>query len=493
MDMKIYQKFFNRELLWPSLLALVFLIAVWWLPATTAPLLFGKSAGQATTQIFNSPDEMANFYFSKNLAVNNSLSISEPLNNELGNRVYPRSIAASNGMLRPLSFIGLPVIYGVLAKIFTVKTIPFFTGFIAALSGLVFYWLLRRAFSQKWAWFGTLLLYINPAYFYYTARGMFHNVLFVDLLLVSLLIGGITGALLMFGALLVRTFEGVWVWPIFTWIGNRRFKITAVAVVAVNAIILFFMRPGYPANLLPFGFLFERVVRNIWHIHLLTMWWWTLPAVAGAIIWFLMKRSRMYLGLGIFGTVWLLVYYGTFAIADNPSGQLTIVSSLFRYWLPIFIWEIPFIILLIETLVEFMWRRKLWQMVLPIIILGIIIFNSVCFVWSGDDGLINTRANLKRIAIIKEQVLDIVPAEAVIIADRGTDKIFFPDRRVIYDLRDQYNWPQYEKLVSLVPAYYYGIGLNHTDPIINRLKEKGILLERIAIFDKEALYKLKIK
>lgn len=461
-------------------MAIVFLMAVWWLPATT-------------TTIFNSPDEMANFYFSKNVAANNSLSVTEPLNNELGNRVYPRSIAAGNGMLRPLSFIGLPVIYGILAKVFTVKTIPFFTGFIAATTGLVFYFLLCRMFSQKLASLGTLLLYMNPAYFYYTARSMFHNVLFVDLLLVSLLIGGITGALLMFGALLVRTFEGLWVWPIFTWIGNRRFKITAVAVVIINAIILFFIRPGYPVNLLPFGFSIERVVRNIWHIHLLTMWWWTLPAVAGAIIWFLMKRSRAYLGLGILGTLWLLMYYGTYVVADNPSGQLTIVSSLFRYWLPIFVWEIPFIILLIETLVEFLWRRKLWQIVLPVVVVGIIFFSSIYFVWAGDDGLIATRANLKRMAAIKEQVLLLVPTEAVIIADRGSDKMFFPDRRVIYDLRDQYNWPQYDKLISLVPAYYYGIGLNHTDQIIGRLKEKGILLERIAIFEKEALYKLKIK
>ena len=127
-----------RELLWPSLMAIVFLMAVWWLPATTP-------------EIFNSPDEMANFYFAKNVALHNSLSVPEPLNNELGNRVYPRSIAASNGALRPLSFIGLPVIYGVLAKIFSVRAIPFFTGLIAALAGLAFYFLLRKEFGQKWS------------------------------------------------------------------------------------------------------------------------------------------------------------------------------------------------------------------------------------------------------------------------------------------------------------------------------------------------------
>src|SRR3989344_6320928 len=118
-----------KELLWPGLMAIAFLIVVWWLPATT-------------TQIFNSPDEMANFYFAKNVAINNSLSVREPINNDLGNRVYPRSIAASNGALRPLSFIGLPVIYGILAKVLSVRAIPFFTGFIGAAAGLIFYLLL---------------------------------------------------------------------------------------------------------------------------------------------------------------------------------------------------------------------------------------------------------------------------------------------------------------------------------------------------------------
>ncbi len=480
MDGQISKNIFKKEFLWPSVLALIFLIAVWWLPITTS-------------QIFNSPDEMANFYFAKNVALNTSLSMSEPLNNELGNRVYPRSIAARNGRLKPLSFIGLPVIYGVLAKVSSVRAIPFFTGFIAAVAGLVFYLLLRKGFSQKLAILGTFLLYVNPAYFYYTARGMFHNVLFVDLLLVSLLVGGIAGALVMFAALLVRTFEGLWVWPIFTWIGDRRFKITAFAVVAVNAAILFFIRPGYPANLLPFGFSIGRVARNIWHINFEVMWWWTLPAVVGAIIWILTKRSKIYIILGAIVATWLFLYYGTYVVMDNPSGQLTIVSSLFRYWLPIFIWEIPFMILFIETMADFLWRKKMWQIAWPVLVVGMIVFGSVRLSWLGDDGLFAVRANLKRMTEIKKQVLGLIPKEAVIIADRGSDKMFFPDRRVIYDLRDQYNWPQYEKLVSLVPAYYYGIGLNHADPIIARLKEKGIELERVAIFGKEALYRLKIE
>ena len=467
-----------KELLWPGLMAIVFLIVVWWLPATTA-------------EIFNSPDEMANFYFAKNVAINNSLSVREPINNDLGNRVYPRSIAASNGALRPLSFIGLPVIYGILAKVLSVRAIPFFTGFIGAAAGLIFYLLLRKSFNQKWALLGTFLLYANPAYLYYTARGMFHNVLFVDLLLVALLIGGIIGALIMFGALLVRTFEGLWVWPMFVWINNWRFRITAIAVVLVNTAILFFIRPGYPANLFPFGFSFEQVARNIWHIHGMAMWWWTLPAIIGAVIWYLRKRSRLYLVLGAVGVLWLLFYYGAFVVADNPSGQLTIVSSLFRYWLPIFIWEIPFIIIFIETLGDWLWRKKLAMRALPALIVVIFIFKSIGLSWFGDDGLLATRENIKRMTAIKEQVLALVPAEAIIIADRGTDKMFFPDRRVMYDLRDQYNWPQYEKLVLLVPAYYYGIGLNHQDKIILLLKKKGIELERVAIFGKEALYRLK--
>ncbi len=459
-------------------MAIVFLIAVWWLPFYTP-------------EIFNSPDEMANFYFAKNVALHNSLNVAEPLNNELGKRVYPRSIAAGNGMLRPLSFVGLPVIYGVLAKLFTAPAIPFFTGFIAALAGLVFYILLRKFFEKKWALLGTFLFYINPAYFYYTARGMFHNVLFVNLLLAVLLAGGVIGALIMFAALVVRAFEGLWVWPLFTILGNKRFRITAIGVVFINLIILLVIRPGYPLVLFPFGISFGRIIRNIWQIQFVVLWWWTIPSILGAGWWLYKGKSKMYIGLGAAGVLWLLFYYGTYAVTDNPSGQTTIVSSLFRYWLPIFIWEIPFIVILIRSVGDWLRRKKLWQLVWPVLILGIIIFGSMRLIWAGDDGLLATRVNIIRMASIKEAVLKMTEPNAVIISDRGSDKMFFPDRRVIYDLRDQYNWPQYEKLVSLAPAYYYGIGLNHTDPIISVLRDKGIILERVAIFGKEALYLLK--
>src|SRR3989344_5323920 len=139
-----YQEFKFKELVFPGLVSLVFLIAVWWLPATTA-------------EIFNSPDEMANFYFAKEVARHNTLTVREPLNDVLEDHLYPRSILAKNGTLRPISFVGLPRIYGLLAKIFTTASIRFFTGLFAVAGGLFFYFLLRRRFNIFWSRLGLIL------------------------------------------------------------------------------------------------------------------------------------------------------------------------------------------------------------------------------------------------------------------------------------------------------------------------------------------------
>lgn len=480
MDTKIPTNILKKELLWPGVLAIIFLIASWWLPWTTP-------------QIFNSPDEMANAYFSRQVAEHSRLSVAAPLNLELNDRVYPRSIKSSDGFWRPWSFIGLPVFYGLLGKIFGVTAIRYFTGIFAALGGLIFYLLLRRFFNQRWALLGYLMLLFHPAYFYYTARGMFHNVFFVDLALAALFFYGLTGALLMLAAVAVRTFEGLWLWPLLVWVKDRRFKIMAVAAVIINLVLLWWIRPGYPTELFPFGLSWRRILANIWHINFGLLYWYTLPAIVGAVLWIRERQSKKYLLVGGAVAAWLSFYYGTYVIRDNPSGELTVVSSLFRYWLPIFILEIPLVLLLLKNIYERLASRTFWRWSAVAVGGMIFLILGINRAWFGSDGLLNVQKNITHFGEVKSAVLPLVEPEAVIISDRGTDKIFFPERAVMYDLHDSLNLPQYKKLVSLVPAYYYGIGLAHTDPILKALKEQGLELKRVEIFGKEALYRLKIK
>ena len=71
--------------------------------------------------LYNSPDETANAFFAQTFAKHGRLFISEPLNEVLGDVLYPRSIVAFHGRLLPGSFLGLPVFFRII-----MLPLPFF-------------------------------------------------------------------------------------------------------------------------------------------------------------------------------------------------------------------------------------------------------------------------------------------------------------------------------------------------------------------------------
>ncbi len=134
---------------------------------------------------FNSPDETANYFFSRMYAKEGVLRIFEPLNFIAENRIQPRSTAVVNGYLVPGSFLGLILVYGWLAKIIGLKAIFYLTPIFAGLAVFCFYEIIRKIFSSQIAFWSALLLLVHPAFWYYSARGLFPNVLFVTFLIFS--------------------------------------------------------------------------------------------------------------------------------------------------------------------------------------------------------------------------------------------------------------------------------------------------------------------
>src|SRR3972149_1384438 len=65
--------------------------------------------------LFNSPDELANHFFATEFASTGRLFVFEPLNIDLGDALHPRSMVSASGRIMPISFLGMPVIYGILA------------------------------------------------------------------------------------------------------------------------------------------------------------------------------------------------------------------------------------------------------------------------------------------------------------------------------------------------------------------------------------------
>jgi len=133
-----------------------------------------------------SPDETANYIFSKLYAQTGEMRIFEKYNIIGDGAVYPRSFGSFGGFLQPVSFLGLILVYGSIASLTTYKVLPFLTPLLGAIGLIFFYLLVKKIFGQKNALISVFLLAVFPPYFYYSARSMFHNVPFVVFLIIGL-------------------------------------------------------------------------------------------------------------------------------------------------------------------------------------------------------------------------------------------------------------------------------------------------------------------
>ena len=132
-----------------------------------------------------SPDETANYIFAKLYGQTGQLSFEEKYNRLSDDVMHPRSIRSDHGYLKPVSFLGLPIIYGKIVSWTNYRVLPFLTPAFAAI-GLFFYYLLvKKIFNKNIALVSALLLSVFPVYLYFSARSMFHNVLFTVFLIIG--------------------------------------------------------------------------------------------------------------------------------------------------------------------------------------------------------------------------------------------------------------------------------------------------------------------
>ncbi len=133
-----------------------------------------------------SPDETANYTFAKLYGQENTLTIFEKYNLVADGLIMPRSFRSDNGWLKPVSFLGIILIYGKIASVFSSHVLPYLTPLFASIGIIYFYLLLKKFFGRRNAYYSALLLSVFPVYIYYSARSMFHNVLFTVLLIAGL-------------------------------------------------------------------------------------------------------------------------------------------------------------------------------------------------------------------------------------------------------------------------------------------------------------------
>lgn len=192
--------------------------------------------------MFVSPDETANAFFAKRFSETGTFLYPETLNTFVSGLIHPRSVVVNGTNLVPGSFLGLPFYYGVIVFFLGNWILPFLTAGFFLMAVFAWHKLVRRWFSDQVAFVSSILLLVHPAFWYYSTRGLMHNVLFVCFLVFSVYflfeqpiqkhltrcserigkmkrfqkeIDWVLSGLFLGSSLFVRTSEVYWVIPLF--------------------------------------------------------------------------------------------------------------------------------------------------------------------------------------------------------------------------------------------------------------------------------------
>lgn len=489
-------------------------------------------------QRFDWPDEVANYFWSKHYAQTGQLNLAEPLNDAAENQIHPRSFnVRGDGALVPGSFLGLILLYGTLAKIFSVQSIIYFTPILALLGVLAFYGIIKRIFNQKIALVSAILMLFHPAWWYYSVTSMLPNVAFVSLILLSiyflirarkislpvLLLAGFLAGL----AISIRPSELIWLGIVYLaviiYLGQR-LKITKLILfLAIAAIVILpslyqqqllygdYLISGYnqlqenspavcqscglvKALIMPFGFHPTLIVANFWTHYISRLWWLSLLFILGLVSFFVQPPKKQtpqvfgYVLVSLLVFFWLGAYYGSWQFTDLLTVHLnTLGLSYVRYWLPLYILALPFVAIGLIWLSKFLKNR--WQIFALTFFLAVLFYVSADLVLQKKPDSILPVKN--RIVSYKQnafQINQLTEAEAVIVTVRK-DKLFFPERKVIHTFQalslNQELQTVVAKLVKLTPVYYYALG---PEPVL--AFDNGLSLQLIGAIGQELLYKI---
>ena len=521
----------------------------WWILRIAALGMVIATMGWLTVGtdgIFVSPDESANAFFSQTFAETGSMLVSESLNAVAQGVIHPRSTIAPGTALLPTSFLGFPFVTGVLRYTFG----PFgqfaFTPIVAASGVAALWWMVRRLTKdERLADCSAFFVLIHPAFWYYGARVMMPNVAFVSLLVIgvacfvlasikrSFLFGFLAGAIVAI-ALTMRLVEApiVMIVAMVAMIAYRKLlpwkamcgavvagaMVLGAYLVANSAVYGSALTTGYTLPdarsvvettasstsvlteigrlLLPFGFHPRAIVANAFRYGFLLYPLLSALAVIGAYFAWTTKEHqkawRTFVVCLVVASLWMVVVYGSWSIADNPDPKaITIGNSHVRYWLPLFVAASVLAGLAFFRIRERM-THGLRSTVGSIALIVIIITTSVQTVFLGPDGLLSARA--AAIASIEKRtsVLEHTESDAVVIVDRA-DKYLFPHRRVIVPLRADSTYAAMPVLAPIVPLYYFGITFPESDlTYLNEIKlaELGLMIEPVTTVHDETLYRI---
>lgn len=503
-----------------------YLYTIFALSAIFTLFLFGTSF-LIVDHIYVSPDETANAFFAEQFAQTSQFRFFEPLNLVLSDVLHPRSVVSLNGELVPGSFLGLPAFYGSLMTFFGSGILSWLTPLFAAIGVIAWFGITRTFLDRTTAILSAFLWLFHPALWYYSARSLMPNVLFLSLVLcaffflirrpfrlrffsfvglshlayLDLFFSGWLIAL----ALFVRTSEAPWVMAIamvcfialrktFSW----KDILIAIAGFCLGLSPLFFLQwltfgdpfvNGYTIGrsmenviispslssiqtsdvFFPFGLLPRIAWQNFSAYGVSLFWWLSVLSLVG--IGALMRSIRtsiyhswfFYLFLFVALSVWLGLWYGSWSIADNPDTSQITIANSYVRY-----WLPLYLLSTVFIASALKWiasfgRTRFARSVFMSALVIAVFALNIRVTFFDGQDALFAVRQKLTEAVVIRSDVLSHTENDAVIIVDRSDKLFFPHRRVLYPLRSDETYALMPRLIEFVPLYYYGITLPEVD------------------------------
>jgi len=447
---------------------------------------------------------------------------------------HPRSFVSEGKDLVPVGFLGLPLIAGIVWKIFGEIGLLCLTPFLV-LSCIYPLWRFMRGLGRtaQIASVATWLSY--PSVILYANRGLFPNLVVVCLALWSAFLvwrnhdwrkRALAG--LLFGAALaVRPTEIAWaaVWIIAAWQdGKTRKQMTddfrnissfigsALVVPAISALFAWktYGSPifiGYwlrdpvvgvdttitaastianPERIWPFGFHPRAVLANAENYLINILGPWSGVGLLALAVWIRQKAARPFMLVAAWTVFILCFVYGNTVYQDHVGHDVVSVgNSYLRYLLPL----APLFAVSVGALAAWCCetlsrgRAKLTVSFL----VGCLVILGVWTAFSKDDeGLNSVMPELVRYESTRYDAYKLFGREAMVVSDRS-DKIFFPAMNATSPIPDE---TALETLVKEYPSSVLLFDTTYSPNKISEMQAKGFYLNPIVETKNQMLYEL---
>ena len=211
------------------------------------------------------------------------------------------------------------------------------------------------------------------------------------------------------------------------------------------------------AIFLPFGF-HPRVIFSVIKNYVVKLFWpWLILWFAGLILFIKdknknqFKNYKLYLCL-LTTTYYLLFYYGSWFFTDSLNPNLiSIGSSYVRYFIPLFIFNIPLIAFLFYKL----WSKKIFYKISLLVVACLLLIFSYNLTYSGSESLSSIKNQINKYNIQSQNILTKINSEDIILMDTSTDKIIFPEHKKLIVPQNGVEWPEIKNILNHKKVFYF--------------------------------------